>query len=122
MLFSNLLVVLALTVAWPLVLLGLLAGAEWLERRTLVAEEVVPRRLRRMADKPPEVVEAIVLEETAHVVAEYWSATGRPAGPVRPPSPPAGDGDGETAPAPRDGRHARRWGAAPGGRGRHERR
>jgi hypothetical protein len=147
MLFSNVLVALALTVAWPLVLLGLLAGSEWLERRTLVAEAIVPRRLRRMADKPPEVVEAIVLEETAHVVAEYWSATGRPASPVRaataagngrpdpaatapgitpPAAPPADAAPADAAPAdadsgPRSGRHARRRGAAIGGRGRHER-
>jgi hypothetical protein len=86
MLFSNLLVALALTVLFPLGLMGMLAASEWLERRTLAAEEVVPRRLRRMDDKPPEAVEAMVLEETAHVVAQYWSATGRTAGtaPVSP--------------------------------------
>ena len=69
MLFSNLLVALALTVLFPLGLMGMLAAGEWLERRTLAAEEVVPRRLRRMESKPPEAVEAMVLEETAHVVA-----------------------------------------------------
>jgi len=79
MLFSNLLVAIALTVLFPLGLMGMLAAGEWLERRTLAAEEVVPRRLRRMDSKPPEAVEAMVLEETAHVVAQYWSATGRPA-------------------------------------------
>ena len=79
MLFSNLLVAIALTVLFPLGLMGLLAAGEWLERRTLAAEEVLPRRLRRMDGKPPEAVEAMVLEETAHVVAQYWSATGRPA-------------------------------------------
>src|SRR4030095_8164954 len=79
MLFSNLAVAIALTVLFPLGLMGLLAAGEWLERRTLAAEEVVPRRLRRMDAKPPEAVEAMVLEETAHVVAQYWSATGRPA-------------------------------------------
>ena len=79
MLFSNLLVALALTVLFPLGLMGMLTASEWLERRTLAAEEVLPRRLRRMDSKPPEAVEAMVLEETAHVVAQYWSATGRPA-------------------------------------------
>jgi hypothetical protein len=79
MLFSNLLVALALTVLFPLGLMGMLAAGEWLERRTLAAEEILPRRLRRMDSKPPEAVEAMVLEETAHVVAQYWSATGRPA-------------------------------------------
>jgi hypothetical protein len=78
MLFSNLLVALALTVLFPLGLMGMLAASEWLERRTLATEEVVPRRLRRMDSKPPEEVEAMVLEETAQVVAQYWSATGRP--------------------------------------------
>ena len=100
-----------------------------------ILEEIVPRRLRRMADKPPEVVEAIVLEETAHVVAEYWSATGRPASPVRTAAAAGGNGrpdpaaapSAEAAPAdgdpgPRSGRHARRRGAATSGRGRHERR
>ena len=71
MLFSNLLVALALTVLFPLGLMGMLAAGEWLERRTLAAEEVLPRRLRRMDSEPPEAVEAMVLEDTAHVVAEY---------------------------------------------------
>ena len=79
MLFSNLLVAIALTVLFPLGLMGMLAAGEWLERRTLAAEDILPRRLRRMDSKPPEAVEAMVLEETAHVVAQYWSATGRPA-------------------------------------------
>jgi hypothetical protein len=112
MLFSNLLVALALTVLFPLGLMGMLAAGEWLERRTLAAEEVLPRRLRRMDGKPPEAVEAMVLEETAHVVAQYWSATGRQ------PSPgpePAGNGNGNGG-----GRHLRR--PAPGRAGRHERR
>jgi hypothetical protein len=103
MLFSNLLVAIALTVLFPLGLMGMLAASEWLERRTLATEEVVPRRLRRMERKPPEAVEAMVLKETAHVVAQYWSATGRPA---------AGDTNG--------GRHARR--TVPGRGGRHARR
>jgi hypothetical protein len=121
MLFSNLLVALALTVLFPLGLMGMLAASEWLERRTLATEEVVPRRLRRMDAKPPEAVEAMVLAETAHVVAQYWSATGRPApaggdqpardGPLLPAwSPPPGrSGNG-------GGRHLRRPA------GRHERR
>jgi hypothetical protein len=64
-----------------------------------------------MDNKPPEAVEAMVLEETAHVVAQYWSATGRQ------PSPdprPAGNGNGG------GGRHLRR--PAPSRAGRHERR
>jgi hypothetical protein len=113
MLFSNLLVALALTVLFPLGLMGMLAAGEWLERRTLAAEEVLPRRLRRMDGKPPEAVEAMVLEETAHVVAQYWSATGRPAGEPPAPAPQPG-------PAGNGGRHLRR--PAPGRAGRHERR
>jgi hypothetical protein len=115
MLFSNLLVALALTVLFPLGLMGMLAAGEWLERRTLATEEVLPRRLRHMDSKPPEAVEAMVLEETAHVVAQYWSATGRPAGEPPAPAPQpgaAGNGNG--------GRHLRR--PAPGRAGRHERR
>jgi hypothetical protein len=115
MLFSNLLAALALTVLFPLGLMGMLAAGEWLERRTLAAEEVLPRRLRHMDGKPPEAVEAMVLEETAHVVAQYWSATGRPAGEPPAPAPQpgaAGNGNG--------GRHLRR--PAPGRAGRHERR
>jgi len=126
MLFSNLLVAIALTVLFPLGLMGMLTASEWLERRTLAAEEVVPRRLRHMERKPPEAVEAMVLEETAHVVAQYWSATGRPANGTPAPN---GDRPGE-GPAPgtqpattgngNAGRHLRR--AAPGRAGRHERR
>jgi hypothetical protein len=130
MLFSNLLVAIALTVLFPLGLMGMLTASEWLERRTLAAEEVVPRRLRRMERKPPEAVEAMVLEETAHVVAQYWSATGRPANgtPVAPVTP-VGDGDQPAdGPVPEQavpqngngGRHLRR--PAPGRAGRHERR
>ena len=120
MLFSNLLVAIALTVLFPLGLMGMLAASEWLERRTLAAEEILPRRLRRMDSKPPEAVEAMVLEETAHVVAQYWSATGRPAS-----GDPTPNGD-HPAPAPAPGRngsggrHLRR--AIPGRAGRHERR
>jgi hypothetical protein len=126
MLFSNLLVAIALTVLFPLGLMGMLAAGEWLERRTLAAEEVVPRRLRRMDSKPPEAVEAMVLEETAHVVAQYWSATGRPASEVPAPEVPApaseANGDQPAAPSRNGsgGRHARR--VVPGRAGRHERR
>ena len=126
MLFSNLLVAIALTVLFPLGLMGMLAAGEWLERRTLAAEEVLPRRLRRMDGKPPEAVEAMVLEETAHVVAQYWSATGRPAPEVPAPEVPApaseANGDQPAAPSRNGsgGRHARR--VVPGRVGRHERR
>jgi hypothetical protein len=123
MLFSNLLVALALTVLFPLGLMGMLAASEWLERRTLATEEVVPRRLRRMDSKPPEEVEAMVLEETAQVVTQYWSATGRPAPTIQPngdrPQPPTPAGDAEPAGRSRDdagGRHLRRPA------GRHQRR
>jgi len=136
MLFSNLLVAIALTVLFPLGLMGMLAAGEWLERRTLAAEEVVPRRLRRMDSKPPEAVEAMVLEETAHVVAQYWSATGRPAPqnpapetparetPATPAAAPQGHTNGDDPGAPSrngsGGRHARR--VVPSRAGRHERR
>jgi hypothetical protein len=78
MLFSNLLFAVALTVVWPLGMLGLLAACAWLERRTLVAEEIIPRRLRRMDGKPPEAVEAMVLEETRELVADHWSTPNHP--------------------------------------------
>jgi hypothetical protein len=127
MLFSNLLVAIALTVLFPLGLMGVLAASEWLERRTLAAEEILPRRLRRMDGKPPEAVEAMVLEETAQVVAQYWSATGRPASDApaagAPPNgPPSNGAPPQAVPAPANGggRHLRR--AAPGRAGRHERR
>jgi hypothetical protein len=122
MLFSNLLVAIALTVLFPLGLMGVLAASEWLERRTLAAEEVLPRRLRRMDGKPPEAVEAMVFEETAQVVAQYWSATGRPVSDAPPNGPPSNGAPPRAVPAPANGggRHLRR--AAPGRAGRHERR
>jgi len=127
MLFSNLLVAIALTVLFPLGLMGVLAASEWLERRTLAAEEILPRRLRRMDGKPPEEVEAMVLEETAQVVAQYWSATGRsasdaPAAGAPSNGPPSNGAPPQAVPAPANGggRHLRR--AAPGRAGRHERR
>jgi hypothetical protein len=67
----------------------------------------------------------MVLEETAHVVAQYWSATGRPASEA----PMATNGDhpaGAPGPVPapsrngNGGRHARR--TTPGRGGRHARR
>ena len=127
MLFSNLLVAIALTVLFPLGLMGVLAASEWLERRTLAAEEVLPRRLRRMDGKPPEAVEAMVLEETAQVVAQYWSATGRsasdaPAAGAPSNGAPSNGAPPQAVPAPANGggRHLRR--ATPGRAGRHERR
>jgi hypothetical protein len=122
MLFSNLLVAIALTVLFPLGLMGVLTASEWLERRTLAAEDVLPRRLRRMDAKPPEAVEAMVLEETAQVVAQYWSATGRPASEAPANGGPSNGDASRTVPAPANGggRHLRR--AAPGRAGRHERR
>jgi hypothetical protein len=116
MLFSNLLVALALTVLFPLGLMGMLAASEWLERRTLATEDVLPRRLRRMDNKPPEAVEAMVLEETAHVVAQYWSATGRPAGTAQGSPSPEAPGNGARHSNGSGGRHLRRPA------GRHERR
>ena len=122
MLFSNLLVAIALTVLFPLGLMGMLAASEWLERRTLATEEVVPRRLRRMDRKPPEAVEALVVEETAHVVAQYWSATGRPTPEAPSDASQASTNGDQPAARSRDGggRHARR--VVPGRAGRHERR
>jgi hypothetical protein len=122
MLFSNLLVAIALTVLFPLGLMGMLAASEWLERRTLATDEVVPRRLRRMDRKPPEAVEALVVEETAHVVAQYWSATGRPATEAPTAAPQAHTNGDQPATRSRNGggRHARR--VVPGRAGRHERR
>jgi hypothetical protein len=126
MLFDNVLLAVALTVLWPLGLLGVLAACEWLERRTLATEEIVPRRLRRMANGPPEPIEAMVAEETASVVAAYWSATGRqvPTGPApgarRVPSP-AAEAEPEAPRRAGGGRHLRRPGGGRGG-GRHARR
>jgi hypothetical protein len=134
-LFSNLPMAVALTIAWPLVLLGVLAACGWLERRTLVDEELVPGRRRRLDDELPEVIEAKLLEGTARVAAAYWSATGRRL-PARPPAAAvpmadgqlaarraaSADGDGAARPlrAERNGRHARRR-LPSAGRGRHER-
>jgi hypothetical protein len=78
MLFANLLFAIVLTVVWPLGMLGLLAACAWLERRTLIPEEVVPRRIRRMERSTPEAVEAMVFQETDDVVAAYWSSPDHP--------------------------------------------
>jgi hypothetical protein len=78
MLFGNLLFAIALTVVWPLWMLGLLAACAWLERRTLIPEEVVPRRIKRMEGSTPEAVEAMVFQETDEVVAAYWSSPDHP--------------------------------------------
>lgn len=122
MLLNNLLLAVALTVLWPLWLLGLLAACEWLERRTLATEEIVVRRLRRMADKAPEPIEAMVAEETASVVAAYWSATGRevPTAPAQGARrvPPAVEAEQDAPRRAAGGRHLRRS----GGGGRHARR
>ncbi len=109
MLFSNLLFAVALTTVWPLGMLGLLAACAWLERRTLVAEEVIPRRLRRMESKPPEAVEAMVHEETAQVIADYWSTPTRPYFGTAP-SP---NGQGPAAPEPPEPAPAAAEDAAP---------
>ena len=83
-----------------------------------------------MDSKPPEAVEAMVLEETAHVVAQYWSATGRPAPQTPAPETPAplaapeghtnGDDPAAVSRNGSGGRHARR--VVPSRAGRHERR
>jgi hypothetical protein len=133
MLFNNLLLALALTVLWPLGLMGVLAAAEWLERRTLTAREIAPRRLRSPAGTPPEPVQAGtaeaagvagVAEADAGVPAASWAAPGRGA-PGGAPGPGAFDGDADAADGERmaarrvvgGGRHLRRAGG-----GRHERR
>jgi hypothetical protein len=135
MVFSNFLFAVALTVVWPLGMLGLLAACAWLERRTLVAEEVVPRRLRRMESKPPEAVEAIVIEETSEVLADYWSTPNHPYMGAKPspngrrpepapestPEPPAAAGSGPDAPPVVPSRVERLARRRPV-KGRHERR
>src|SRR4029453_1715826 len=79
-LFSTLPPILLLIVVWPFLLLGLLVACSALERRTLVAPtRTVPRRRRRVRrgrGVSPEKFEAMVLKETADIVARYWSSTG----------------------------------------------
>ena len=135
--FNNLLLALALTVLWPLVLMGVLAAAEWLERRTLTARELTPRSLRPAASAPEPLKAAMAAmaegaEDDAGASAS-WAVTGRGA----PGGPPGGSPDGTRGagalggganPADGDrvaarrpfgggGRHLRRAGG-----GRHERR
>ncbi len=129
--FNNLLLAVALTVLWPLGLMGVLAAAEWLERRTLTAREAVPRRLRSAASTPPETAQAVVAEAAeadAGVDAASWAVAGR-SSPGEAQGPVSSDSASEAADSERlaarraagGGRHLRR---AVGGRGggRHERR
>lgn len=127
--FNNLLLAVTLTVLWPLGLMGVLAAAEWLERRTMAAEEVVSRRLRATAGGPPAAVEAGVVEEPVDVdtAVASWPVADR--SPTEDRSLTA-DGGAEVAAGGRPaatrragggGRHLRREGGGRGG-GRHERR
>ncbi len=132
--FNNLLLAVALTVLWPLGLMGVLAAAEWLERRTLTAREAVPRRLRSPASTPPETAQAgmaVVAQAAvadAGVDAASWAGAGRSSlgeaqGPVSSDSA-SEAADGERLAARRaagGGRHLRRAAGGRGG-GRHERR
>jgi len=128
MALNNLLLAVALTVLWPLGLMGVLAAAEWLERRTLTAREAVPRRPRSTASAPPDAVQAEVIEEDADVAAASWPAAGG-SSPGGAQGPVSLDGrseaaDGERLAARRaggGGRHLRRAGGGREG-GRHERR
>jgi hypothetical protein len=123
MAFNNLLLALALTVLWPLVLMGLLAGAEWVERRTLNGGEAAPRGLRPALSAPPEPAQA-----DAGVPTASWPAAGRGAPGGSPDGPPGRGAFGGDEGAERErvvarrafgggGRHLRRAGG-----GRHERR
>jgi hypothetical protein len=129
--FNNLLLAVALTVLWPLVLMGMLAAAEWLERRTLTGGEA-PRGSRPALSAPPEPAQAGtagVAEADAGVPAASWSAAGRGAPGGSPDGAPGAPGRGpfdggaerERVVARRafggGGRHLRRAGG-----GRHERR
>jgi hypothetical protein len=99
--FNNLLLALALTVLWPLVLMGVLAAAEWLERRTLTARELAPGGLRPAASAPPEPVQAAMAGD-AGAPAASWAAAGRDS--------PAGSPGGAPGEAP-----AGAQGGSPGG-------
>jgi len=132
--FNNLLLAVALTVLWPLGLMGVLAAAEWLERRTLTAREVVPRRPRPAASTPPETAQAGMAEVAeaaeadAGVAAASWAVADR-SSPGEAQGPVSSDGASEAADSERlaarrvlgGGRHLRRAGGGRGG-GRHERR
>jgi hypothetical protein len=130
--FNNLLLALALTVLWPLVLMGMLAAAEWLERRTLTAREAAPRGLRPALSAPPEPAQAGVAGADAGLPAAWAvasrSAPGGAAGGLPDEAPDREPFDGGADAAERErvvarravgggGRHLRR-----GGGGRHERR
>jgi hypothetical protein len=125
--FNNLLLAVALTVLWPLVLMGLLAAAEWLERRTLPPGEVIPSAPRpATAPEPAEATGAAATPAAPAVPAASW-ALARGAAPDGTGSGPGGLGDDGPAEAPNGERLARR--AFGGGRhlrraggGRHERR
>jgi hypothetical protein len=132
--FNNLLLALALTVLWPLGLMGLLAAAEWLERRTLAPVELAPRRLRPAADGAAETMPSAavpaepVREDADDVATAAWPAAevrGLPGGAQGPVSLDDRDvADGERLLARRaggGGRHLRRADGGRGG-GRHERR
>jgi hypothetical protein len=108
--FNNLLLALALTVLWPLVLMGVLAAAEWLERRTLTARELAPRSLRPAASAPEPLKAAMAAmaegaEDDAGASAS-WAVTGRGA----PGGPPGGSPDGTRGGAPADARGAGAFG------------
>lgn len=122
--FNNLLLALALTVLWPLGLMGVLAAADWLERRTLATAEAAPRRLRPAATAPAATA-AEARQEDADVATAAWPAAVRsvPGGAQGPIPPDDRDGaDGERLLARRGGgRHLRRADGGRGG-GRHERR
>jgi hypothetical protein len=114
-------------VVWPLWMLGLLAACAWLERRTLLPDEVVPRRIQRMDGSTPEAVEAMVFQETDDVVAVSANGQGRPATtakpsaeqPAAPPEPePVNQAEELRVVPSRAARLAGRWSL----RGRHERR
>jgi hypothetical protein len=75
--FNNLLLALALTVLWPLVLMGVLAAAEWLERRTLTAREPASRGLRPASAPPGPVPAAMAGAAEADAGAASWAVAGR---------------------------------------------
>jgi hypothetical protein len=130
--FNNLLLALALTVLWPLGLMGVLAATDWLERRTLATVEVAPRRLRPAASglaetTPPPAVPAEPVRQDADVTTATWPADvgSLPGGAQGPISlddrAEAADGERLLARRAGGGRHLRRAGGGRGG-GRHERR
>ena len=131
--FNNLLLALALTVLWPLGLMGLLAAAEWLERRTLAPVEVAPRRPRPAAGDAAETMPSaavpaeLVQEDADDLATAAWPAAevrglpGGAQGPVSLDDRDVADGERLLARRAGGGRHLRRDGGGRGG-GRHERR